>query len=56
MIIEIPYTLTEGGRVTSKTLKRLFNEYEKSHFIAEPLNYRDIIYAASNDLKLGNWK
>ena len=30
MLLEIPYTLTEGGRITSKTFKRLFYEYERN--------------------------
>lgn len=55
MVLEVPYTLTEGSRISSKTFKRLFYEYERSHFIAEPLKYRDLVYAASNELKLGNW-
>jgi hypothetical protein len=30
MLLEIPYTLTEGGRITSKTLKRFYYEYERN--------------------------
>ena len=30
MLLEIPYTLTEGGRITSKTVKRLYYEYERN--------------------------
>jgi len=47
MVLEIPYTLEDGGRITSKTLKKVYEHYEKSHFIAEPLNSRDLIYSAS---------
>lgn len=54
MVIEVPFTLTEGGKITSRSFKKLAYQYEKSHFLAEPLNYRDLVYAASNDLKLGN--
>lgn len=56
MILEIPYTLTEGGKITAKTFKKVYFEYERSHFIAEPLNHRDLIYAASSELKQGNWR
>ena len=30
MLLEIPYTLMEGGRITSKTFKRFTYEYEKN--------------------------
>ena len=30
MLLETPYTLTEGGRITSKTFKRFIYEYERS--------------------------
>lgn len=30
MILEVPYTLSEGGRISSKTFKRLFYEYGRS--------------------------
>jgi hypothetical protein len=30
MILEIPYTLTEGGRITAKTFKKVYFEYERS--------------------------
>jgi hypothetical protein len=30
MLLETPYTLMEGGRITSKTLKRFTYEYERS--------------------------
>lgn len=30
MVLEVPYTLTEGSRISSKTFKRLFYEYERS--------------------------
>ena len=56
MVLEIPYTLEDGGRITSKTLKKVYEHYEKSHFIAEPLNSRDLIYSASKELQKANWK
>lgn len=56
MLLEVPFTLMEGGKITSRSFKKLAYNYEKSHFIAEPLNYRDLVYAASNELKLGNMK
>ena len=30
MILEIPYTLTEGGKITSKTFRKVYYEYERS--------------------------
>lgn len=30
MLLELPYTLTEGGRITSKTFKKFFYEYERN--------------------------
>lgn len=30
MVLEIPYTLEDGGRITSKTLKKVYEHYEKS--------------------------
>jgi hypothetical protein len=30
MLLEIPYTLTEGGRITSKTFKKFTYEYERN--------------------------
>jgi translation initiation factor 3 subunit C len=30
MLLEIPYTLTEGGRITSKSFKRFNYEYERN--------------------------
>ena len=30
MVLEMPYTLTEGGKITSKTFRRFFYEYERS--------------------------
>lgn len=30
MILEIPYTLEDGGRITSKTLKKVYEHYERS--------------------------
>lgn len=30
MILEVPYTLTEGGKITSKTFKKIYYEYERS--------------------------
>lgn len=32
MVLEIPYTLEDGGRITSKTLKKVYEHYEKSVF------------------------
>lgn len=56
MLNEMPYFFKNGGRVTSKTFKRIYEQYEKSHFVAEPLTSRDIIYAASKELQKANWK
>ncbi len=30
MILEIPYTLTEGGKITAKTFRKVYFEYERS--------------------------
>ena len=30
MILETPYTLTEGGKITSKTFRRIYYEYERA--------------------------
>lgn len=30
MVLEIPYTLEDGGRITSKTLKKVYEHYERS--------------------------
>jgi translation initiation factor 3 subunit C len=30
MLLEIPYTLTEGGRITSKTFKKFYYEFERT--------------------------
>ena len=30
MILEIPYTLNQGGRISSKTFKKLFYDFERS--------------------------
>lgn len=30
MLLELPYTLTEGGRITSKTFKKFYYEYERN--------------------------
>jgi translation initiation factor 3 subunit C len=32
MLLELPYTLTEGGRITSKTFKKFYYEYERNVF------------------------
>lgn len=56
MVLEIPFTLLEGGKITSRSFKKVAYQYERSHFIAEPLNYRDLVYAASQELKRGNMK
>lgn len=30
MILEVPFTLTEGGRITSKSFKKVAYQYERS--------------------------
>jgi translation initiation factor 3 subunit C len=30
MVLEVPYTLTEGGRISSRTFKKVYFEYERS--------------------------
>ena len=56
MLNEIPYTFVDGGRITSKTFKKIYEPYERSYFIAEPLSSRDMIYSACKELQKANWK
>lgn len=56
MLLELPYMLTEGGRITSKTFKKFYYEYERNYFIEESLNNRDLIYSASLKLRSGDWQ
>ena len=56
MLNEMPYFFKHGGRITSKTFKRIYDIYERSHFIAEPLSSKDIIYSAAKELQKSNWK
>lgn len=56
MIQEVPYMLTENGRITSKTFRKLIIDYERSYFVAEPIRNKDLIYAAHKCLKSANWK
>lgn len=56
MLNELPYFFKTGGRITSKTFKRVYEQYEKSPFIAEPLSSKDIIYSATKLLQKAKWR
>jgi len=60
MLIEIPNIVQETKvnmyKAISKIFRKICENYDKSQFNGPPDTYKDYIYAASKELKRGDWK
>lgn len=60
MLLEIPNFAQQdpneiNKKIISKHFRNLLAFYERQPFVGPPEQYKDFIYAASNDLLKGNW-
>eukprot|EP01016_Furgasonia_blochmanni_P011697 TRINITY_DN1540_c0_g1_i1.p1 TRINITY_DN1540_c0_g1~~TRINITY_DN1540_c0_g1_i1.p1 ORF type:complete len:871 (-),score=366.55 TRINITY_DN1540_c0_g1_i1:74-2686(-) len=60
MLLEIPNLAADPNdnqkKVISKNFRKLLEIFERNYFNSPPENFRDYIYAASQELTKGNWR